>query len=298
MTNDPLVSVLMLNQNNRRFIGEAIESVVLQTYSRWEMIIVENGSTDDSWEVIQDWANREPRIQTVRLTYAANIPAGRNLGLARVQGDYIATLDSDDVWLPERLSRQTEFMERSENTGIGVCGANCLLIDGEGLGIGRKEFPRTDAACRRAFWYRNPFCQSTTLVRKVCFDQCGIYDESFVLAEDLELWMRLGQVFRLHNAPERLVKFRLSGRNVTLRKHREMIRQTLRARRLASARYGYSIHLSGRIGFGLTWCMQWLPPGFVHRLFNRWVLGLGTNPRRVPGNGARSAPCPVVLGNK
>src|ERR1044071_7898930 len=104
MKTDPLVSAVMVNLNNGRFIGEAIESVEHQTYSRWQLIIVENGSTDDSWEVIQSWMKREPRILSVRLSPGVSIPAGRNLALARARGDYIATLDSDDVWLPDRLS--------------------------------------------------------------------------------------------------------------------------------------------------------------------------------------------------
>jgi glycosyltransferase involved in cell wall biosynthesis len=297
MKTDPLVSAVMVNLNNGRFIGEAIESVEHQTYSRWQLIIVENGSTDDSWEVIQSWMKREPRILSVRLSPGVSIPAGRNLALARARGDYIATLDSDDVWLPDRLSRQIEIMERAENEDIGVCGANCFQIDEQGKGIGRKEFPQTDAECRRSFWYRNPFCQSAALVRKVCFDELGAYDESFVLAEDLELWMRLGQAFRLHNLQDHLIQSRLSGRNVTLCKHREMVRQTLRARRRAYTRYGYSITLRGRVALGATWCTQWLPPSIVHRVFNRWVLGHRTNSRTGLGKETKPSPYPAALVN-
>src|SRR5205809_507181 len=93
---NPLVSVVMVNYNNERFIGDAIESVVTQTYSRWELIIVENESTDDSWQVIQSWTKRETRIEAVRLSRGISIPAGRNLGLVRAAGEYIAALDSDD----------------------------------------------------------------------------------------------------------------------------------------------------------------------------------------------------------
>jgi glycosyltransferase involved in cell wall biosynthesis len=272
MSAEPLISVVVLNHNNGPFIGETIQSVVLQAYREWEMIIIENASTDDSWEIIQAWMKREPRIQAVRLSRAVSIPAGRNLGLVRARGIYIAPLDSDDAWLPELLCREVEFMERGENAEIGVCGANSILIDSEGTEIGRKDFPQTDAECRRAFWYRNPFCHCAVLVRRTCFDQFGVYDESFALAEDLELWMRLGQAFRLRNLPEHLARIRVSGRNVTRRKHRELIRQTLCARRLARARYGYSINLSGRIALVLTWCAQWLASSVVHRLFQEILL--------------------------
>jgi glycosyltransferase involved in cell wall biosynthesis len=297
MSSEPLVSVILLSHNHGRFIGEAMESVVRQTYQLWEMIVVENGSTDESWDVIQAWVKREPRIQAVRLTSAVSIPAAINLGLARARGTYLSHLDSDDAWLPELLSRLLGFMERAEDAAVGVCGANCILVGSEGKEIGRKEFPQTDAECRRAFWYRNPFCHCALLARKACFDQLGVYDERFEFAEDLELWMRFGQAFRLQNVPEHLARIRISGKNVTLCKQREMIRQTLRARRLASAHYGYSISLCGRTALALTWCMQWLPAGFVQRIFNRWVVRLHVNVAGVPDNEPSPSPPSVLQSN-
>ena len=299
MSAAPLVSVVVLNHNNARFVGEAIESVVVQTYRQWEMIVVENASTDDSWEIIRAWMKRDPRIRAIRLSRAVNIPAGRNLGLALAQGSYIAPLDSDDVWQPELLSRLVEFMERLENADTGVCGSNCTLINVEGTEIGRKEFPQTDSECRRAFWYRDPFCHCAVLMRKICFDQLGPYDESFAVAEDLELQMRFGQTFRLHNLPEDLARIRISGRNVTLCKHREVIRQSLRARRLGFTRYGYSIGWCGRIALALTWCMQWLPARLVHWLFKKVVLRQSAKGRNVlVERGTRPSACALVLDHR
>jgi len=267
MKTDPFVSVVMLNQNGARFISEAIESALLQTYRRWEMIVVENGSTDHSWEVIQAWKKREPRIHAIRLTRGISIPAGRNVALDRAQGAYVATLDSDDVWLPERLARQVEFMECAENGKVGVCGANCWLIDAEGKRIGKKEFPATHEQCLRAFWYRNPFCHSATLIRRCCFDRLGHYDERFDVAQDLELWFRIGRTFKFTNLSAYLVNYRLWGHNVTIRRHHAMIQATVRARRLAAKQYGYRMGPAALGGLYLTWLMQWLPPRFVHWIF-------------------------------
>jgi glycosyltransferase involved in cell wall biosynthesis len=262
----------MVNYNGQRFIDEAIQSVALQQYRTWELIIVDSGSSDESWEIIGQWSAREQRITPLKAPRRLTIPEAANLGLAHANGEYVARIDSDDIWLPQRLDRQMEFMERSENADIGVCGTNCLVIDGEGKETLRKEFPVTHNECLRAFWFRNPLCQSATLIRKVCFERCGLYDESFTVVEDLELFMRFGQVFRLHNLPEYLVKYRISGSNVTICKHKNTVENTLRARRLAFTEYGYPINLSGRIAFGVTWCMQWLPPSLVHRLFYDLLL--------------------------
>lgn len=268
----PLVSIITLSRNNGQFIREALESALNQTYANWELIVIENGSTDESPAIVEDLAAREPRIRMLRLPQTVNIPVARNLGLARARGDYVATLDSDDVWLPARLSRQVEYLDRGDNASVGVCGANCLVIDAGSDVIGRKDFPSTHEECMRALWRRNPFCHSATLVRRLCFDRCGGYDESFEVAQDLDLWFRIGSRFRLGNLNEYLVKYRIWGASVTFGRHQAMVRHTLRARRLAAARQGQRMTARDGFAFGVSWCMQWLPPQIVHRLFYGLVL--------------------------
>jgi glycosyltransferase involved in cell wall biosynthesis len=202
-----------------------------------------------------------------------NIPTGANIGLESARGEYVARIDGDDVWLPNRLFLQVEQLQGGEHSALGVCGAHCWLIDAGGRIVGQKRYPLTHEACARAFMYRNPFCNSAALVRRACFDQLGAYDESFDLAQDLELWMRFGQQFELMNLDAYLVKYRVWETNVTGQKHRASIRHTLRARRRAARQYGYHLGISGAACFAATWCMQGLPYSWVTQLFHRLFLG-------------------------
>jgi glycosyltransferase involved in cell wall biosynthesis len=272
MNSSPLVSVVMLSYNHAHLIDETIQSIVAQSQTSCEFIIVDNQSTDDSWKIIQRWQQSDPRIKPVRPSQNLTIAGALNFGINQAAGDYIARIDSDDVWLPQRLERQLNFMTQPGNENVGVCGTYCLLIDPSGQVVGKKEFPVTHSECVRAFWYRNPFCHTATLIRRRCFDEYGLYDESYNFAEDLELWFRFGQTYELANLPEHLTRYRVLSGNVTLRKHRSVIDATLRARRRAVTRYGYRMRMIDRASFAFTWAMRWMPRTWVHGIFYNCLL--------------------------
>ena len=268
----PLVSILMVNYNNARFLGDALRSVLDQDFDSWELIFVENGSTDQSFQIAQGIAHNNSRIHVISLEKRVDIPVARNKGLVSAQGRYIATLDSDDEWCPGRLSRQVQFMEQRENGLIGVCGSFSVLIGESGAIIGYKPFPITHTECMRTIWYRNPFCHSATLIRRSCLEECGHYDETFGPAEDLELWYRIGARYHLRNLPEWLIKYRVWGSSATFRNHRLMVRQTLRARGLGVNKHGHKAPLVAGLASFACWAVQWMPPKCAQYLFNFWVV--------------------------
>ncbi len=272
MSDPAAVFVLLLSHNHVRFVGEAIASVLGQTWTDWHLLVVDNCSTDGSWERIQDWVGKDSRITARRPAQRLTIAAALNLGLEAASGTFIAPLDSDDIWLPERLQRQVDFLTREENRGVAVCGSSCQLINGGGRVFGSKDYPGTHEACRRAFWYRNPLCHSAALIRRECLAEVGDYDEAFNLVQDLELWLRLGWRYRLANLPERLTQVRITGANTSVRQHREMVAATLRARRRAMERYGYRAGMKGHAAMGVTWLVQWLPARWVRYVFNHVLL--------------------------
>ena len=272
MSASPAISVLMLSHNHVRFTDEVMQSVLAQRWSDWEMVVVDNQSADGSWELIQQCARNEPRINPIRPDQRLSIAGALNLGVRHARGRYIAPIDSDDTWLPQRLERQMGFMEGAGNPDVGVCGSNCLLINAEGHAFATKDYPQSHAGCVRAFWYRNPICHSAALIRKECFERLGAYEEAFDLAQDLALWFRLGQRYRLANLPEYLTRVRIWGANATLRRHREIIAVTLRARRRALSQYGYHAGLAGQVAMAATWLMQWLPARLVRQVFNHLFL--------------------------
>ena len=119
----PLISVVMPVYNGEKFLAEAIDSILAQTYTDFEFIIVDDGSKDHSTEIINDYAKRDPRVRLVQLAENSGVASARNAGIAAARGKYIASMDSDDISLPERLRMQAEFLEANPKIdGVGVGG--------------------------------------------------------------------------------------------------------------------------------------------------------------------------------
>ena len=133
--NEKLVSIVMVNYNQERFIKEAIDSVIAQTYQNWELIIVDDGSTDQSVDIIKNYD--DDRIKPIYLEENSHICIATNVGFSHVTGEYIARLDSDDVWEKEKLYKQVTLLEEKPNAR--VCFTQVNLIDENGQNINEKE---------------------------------------------------------------------------------------------------------------------------------------------------------------
>lgn len=133
MKSSPLLSIVMPNYNKGSFIQEAIESVLNQSYKNWELIIVDNGSTDISHKIINKYRNEDRRIKYFECQSLKNPGAVRNKGLSHATGDFLAFLDSDDLWLPEKLEKQLDYMTQQNAT---ICTTYTQIIDKNGYSIG------------------------------------------------------------------------------------------------------------------------------------------------------------------
>lgn len=124
-----LVSIIMPNYNGECFIGAAIESVLRQTYINWELIIIDDASTDSSLNIIEQYLNRDGRIRLESCAINSGVAVSRNKGIALSRGEYIAFIDSDDIWLPEKLELQLQYIE---NEQAAVCFTSYCMIDEQG----------------------------------------------------------------------------------------------------------------------------------------------------------------------
>ena len=182
-----------------------------------------------------------------------------------VRGEFIARLDSDDVALPERLSRQLDFLEK--NPEYILCGSNFQFIDQNGK-IGKmRKLPETNEEIQHSFLIKNAIAQSTVMIRASMLGTLR-YDENFEVAEDLEFWMRLGTLYKMHNLQKILVQYRIHGKNSVLIKQKQMIKNTLLARKKAK-KLGYKMNLKARFHYFGTWCMQFFPSKFVWWLYKK-----------------------------
>ncbi len=265
-TKNPKVSVLMPNYNCEKYLVEAIESILNQSFTDFEFIIVDDGSSDKSWEVIQEYAKKDKRIVAIQNPKNLWVQNTRNLLFKKAKWNFYALFDSDDISISTRLETQVKFLE--ENKEYVMCGTNFTFINNEWKGTINKFFPELDVDIRESFFYRNPFGQNTVLIRATWIEHIWWYDPSYEVTEDLDLRIRLWAKYKLYNIQENLVKYRVHWENSILRKQKLMIKNTLRARKNAM-RLWYIIWLKWRIHYIWTWVMQYMPPRFVLWLFNK-----------------------------
>lgn len=265
----PLISIVMSNWNGEIYLRSSIESMLRQTFRDFEYIILDDGSTDNSRNIITQYAKTDSRITPIFFETNRGLTHALNHGIGLARGKYIVRMDSDDISLPDRLEKQIEYMEKPEHAHVGVCGSFCEVIDKQGERVGLKKFPVTDEQIRKAIWYRNPLQHSTTIIRKTCFDTVGLYNPRFMQTEDFELWMRIGSKFHFHNLPEVLLQYRIHGKNIVVTKQKRMIYQVLKARRIAHRRYGYYMSSRAFLFYIITIASLFVPSRITLWIFNK-----------------------------
>jgi len=208
----PLVSVVMPARNSARWLGQAIESVVLQTLSDLELLVIDDGSTDETAEILNDWSRRDSRIRVLRQHDLGLVPA-LNYGLVEARGSLLARLDADDVSVAKRFECQVQAMEQNPN--VGLLGSWAQRIDEHGRPQGH-SMPETHHEKLVEILTRgNPFIHSTIMLRTEIVRRLGGYRAAFEAAEDYDLWLRMSEVTLLANVAEPLVYYRRHSASVT-----------------------------------------------------------------------------------
>lgn len=189
MTKDiPLISVLMAVYNGEKHLDKSIPAILSQSFSDFEFIIVDDGSTDNTADILKNYAAQDPRIRIISQDNTG-LTRALNNGLNAARGAYIARQDADDLSYPDRLQQQYEFMETHPDTLL--CGSNCdnLYPDDSKTQWGWKS----DKNIADSIFYYTPFPHSTAFMRTETAQKLGGYDETFLTAQDTEFWMRFAK---------------------------------------------------------------------------------------------------------
>lgn len=210
MTGGPRVSVLMGVHNGAASLGEAITSIVGQTYQRWELIVVDDGSTDASLAIAESWLARDRRIRVVQHPANQGLAVALNKAFSISRGELIARMDADDVSLPERLQRQVEFLDGHPTVAVVGTGAHFVDMDGNDLGPGHLLQEHGDIAAN--IYRTSAFIHPSVMMRRGFLEALGGYDGRLQRAEDADLWLRGYRHFRYHNMPEPLIRCRIRDR--------------------------------------------------------------------------------------
>lgn len=200
--NNCLVSIIMPAYNASDYIQEAINSIIAQTFTDWELIIIDDGSTDTTAEIIKKNIKKEHRIKYFYQQNEKQSKA-RNLGISHAHGVYIAFLDADDICFPERFAKQVAFLEA--NHDIVVCGSWFSIIGSDRI----IKLPEHHEAIKLALLKGNCIAHSSVMARKKILDEFSVvFEGSKEPAEDYDLWVRLVLKGKLHNLQEVLLDYR------------------------------------------------------------------------------------------
>lgn len=196
---DPLVSIIMAACNCAAYVGEAIESSIQQTYENWELLCIDDGSTDGTRDIVRHYIDRDERIRLICNEENLGAAGARNRGIEQARGEFIAILDADDVSLPDRLARSIAAF--SEHPEVALVGSGATLIDSS----------RAD----RGVWYKHDLVHSSVMIRTGALREVGGYDEFFRYGQDKDLYYRLSLRHPFYLLDEPLVKYRWTGRQMS-----------------------------------------------------------------------------------
>jgi len=196
---EPQVSIVIPVRNGERFLREALDSTLAQTRADFELIVVDDGSTDTTPEILADTARRDPRVR-VQQQVAAGLTAAINAGCAVAEGPLIARMDGDDVMLPDRLERQVAYLDAHPE--VALLGGGIVLVDETG-----REIDREPGRPELDFLVRNELTHATVMMRADAFRALGGYrlDQS----EDYDLWLRFDEGYGVAALAEPVIRYRL-----------------------------------------------------------------------------------------
>jgi glycosyltransferase involved in cell wall biosynthesis len=206
----PAVSVVMSVYNGLPYLPAAIDSILAQTFGDFELIIIDDGSTDGSGAVIDSYSDRRIRVLTQS---NLGLVASLNRGIREARGRYVARHDADDQSEPERFARQIAYLAR--HPGTAVVGSPMSVIGEDGRIKHRHAVLLGDPELRQELLVRSPFVHGSVMIDAAALDKSGGYDQSAWPAEDYDLWLRLSEQGRLANVPEYLYRYREHGAGIS-----------------------------------------------------------------------------------
>ena len=234
----PKISILIATRDRAHLIGRAIESVLKQTFTDWEIIVADDASTDNTREIIDKLAMTNSKIKYLNSNTNVGIARISNKALREAKGEYIAILDDDDYWSDsDKLKKQVEFLEKNQEY-IGV-GGGVIVVDKNNKELFRYLKPETDDQIRKKMLFDNPMANSATLFRRSVAEKVGLYDESLRYSADRDFWLKIGLIGKLYNFPEYFTYYLMAGQNTSIVKMRDHLNSSLRAMRRYKNQYPY-----------------------------------------------------------
>lgn len=207
----PMISVLMPVYNSEKYLREAIDSIIFQTYTDWELIIINDGATDNSKAIIESYS--DSRIRYFENPQNIGLIKTLNKGIDLCRGEYVARMDSDDISMADRFSLQVDFLEK--NKDCAMCGTDAFIINGGGETTGEIMNFRTNEYLQINLLFSVPFVHPSVMIRTSVLKDL-MFDLNYIHAEDYDLWCRVADNHKVANIPSFLLKYRWHNTNVSV----------------------------------------------------------------------------------
>lgn len=243
----PKISVIIPVYNAEKYLSDAIESVIEQTYDDWEIVAVNDGSTDSSPVILKTYEKRYPT--KIRVIHQSNsgLSAARNVAIAASRGEYVAFLDADDLWLPEKIDEQIRVL--STNTDVGLVYSDVYDLKKGKLKKRRRVIGRGmfRGNVLEPLFYHNFIPILSAMVRKSVLEDCGFFDMNLYGTQDYDLWMRIAEKYQIDFIDHQLAIYRIHEQNMCAnvekmeREHFELMERWVKKKPYLSSSFKYNI---------------------------------------------------------
>ena len=260
--NAPTATVLLRVYNGERYLAEAVESILHQQFSDFELLVVDDGSTDATAAILDQYA-KDARVRIIRQPNRG-LSLSTRRGVEEARGTYVAIMDADDRSHHDRLEKQIAFLlSHPEHVLVGSA---LPIIDENGQPTGYRRYPLEDSTIREASMLYNPFGHSSICFRRADAIACGNYTTEFETAEDFDFNVRLRMRGKGANLPEALTDYRIHRGSVKAEKLRRQLADTIQLRALIQRRYHYRYTVQARLVDILQRALLLVPAVMVNRL--------------------------------
>lgn len=211
--NLPLVSIIMPCYNAEKFLSKSIDSILKQTYHNFELLCINDCSTDATPEILKEYESLDKRVKVYTNKKNLKIAETLNVGLKHSNGKYIARMDADDISLPNRIELQVKFLEEKES--IGICGGQCKVINEFDVCSGKLSYILDNYGIISNLLFDSSFAHPTVMFRRNIYESLGGYKDMMPI-EDLEYWHRMAKAkIKMANLPDVLLLYRIHGNNIS-----------------------------------------------------------------------------------
>lgn len=221
------ISVILPVHNGEKYVYEAVQSILNQSFKDFELLVINDASTDNTLSIIESFS--DSRLKLINIDKQTSLADVLNIGISQSICKYIARMDADDISEPSRLLLQYEFME--QNPDVVVSGGNITLIDAKGVIIGNRKYKLKDSDLRKNIFIFSPFAHPATIIRKEALLKVNGYTKGLSKVEDIDLWFRISKEGMFANINEYILKYRVLNTSQSLSNVRDHFKLTYNLRK-------------------------------------------------------------------